>query len=147
MSIKATATAKPKPFPPRLEASAKSKGASLPTRRNDEGVGNAVKGRDERQQRAPLTAFPTRRPRLPFFSLTRAVVVIDRKTEINIFYQTEKPPIYSITKLPIYQIPHFSHFALGSSSLISTPLVWRRIICSASSMIREAAAPVLTPRA
>jgi len=78
MSTKATA--KPKPFPPRLEASAKSKGASLPTRRNDEGVENAVKGRDERQQRAPLTAFPTRRPRLPFFSLTRTVVVIDGMT-------------------------------------------------------------------
>jgi len=75
MSTKATA--KPKPFPPRLEASAKSKGASLPTRLNDEGVGNAVKGRDERQQRAPLTAFPTQRPRLRFFSLTRTVVVID----------------------------------------------------------------------
>jgi hypothetical protein len=87
MSTKATA----KPFPPRLEASAKSKGASLPTRLNDEGVENAVKGRDERQQRAPLTAFPTRRPRLHLFSLTRAVVVIDRMTEINILLEYKFP--------------------------------------------------------
>ena len=71
-------------FSAKVGSSAKSKGASLPTRLNDEGVENAVKGRDERQQRAPLTAFPTRRPRLRFFSLTRTVVVIDRKTEIDI---------------------------------------------------------------
>jgi hypothetical protein len=67
-------------FSAKVGSSAKSKGASLPTRLNDKGVENAVKGRDERQQRAPLTAFPTRRPRLHFFSLTRAVVVIDRMT-------------------------------------------------------------------
>src|ERR1700686_3963954 len=58
-------------------SSAKSKGASLPTRRDYPGAGNAVKGRDERQQRAPLTAFPAPCPRLRFFSLTPAVVVID----------------------------------------------------------------------
>ena len=56
-------------FSAKVGSSAKSKGASLPTRLNDEGVENAVKGRDERQQRAPLTAFPTRRPRLRFFSI------------------------------------------------------------------------------
>jgi len=33
------------------------------------GAGNAVKGQDERQHRAPLTAFPARCPRLPFFIL------------------------------------------------------------------------------
>src|SRR6185312_14021761 len=65
-------------FSAKVGSSDKSKGASLPTRLNDEGVENAVKGRDERQQRAPLTAFPTRRPRLHFFSLTWAVVAIDR---------------------------------------------------------------------
>src|ERR1700686_2706431 len=61
-------------------SSAKSKGASLPTRRDYQGAGNAVKGRDERQHRAPLTAFPAPCPRLCFFSLTRAVVVIDGMT-------------------------------------------------------------------
>jgi len=64
-----------------------------------------------------------------------------KTTEGSIFYQTETPPNY-----PITECLHFSHFALGSSSLISTPLVCRRIICSAKSMMREAAASVLTPR-
>src|SRR5215831_4222601 len=72
-----------KTFSVKVGSSAKSKGASLPTQLNDEGVGNAVKGRDERQQRAPLTAFPTRCPRLLFFSLTRTVVVIDRATGLR----------------------------------------------------------------
>src|SRR5450755_1253676 len=61
-------------------SSAKSKGASLPTGRDYQSAGNAVKGRDERQQRAPLTAFPAPCPRLHFFSLTPAVVVIDGMT-------------------------------------------------------------------
>src|SRR5215831_20870029 len=80
-----------KTFSVKVGSSAKSKGASLPTQLNDEGVGNAVKGRDERQQRAPLTAFPTRCPRLLFFSLTRTVVVIDRTTGYGEFRQTETP--------------------------------------------------------
>jgi hypothetical protein len=46
------------PIPPRLEAPLKSKSASLPTQVDDGGAGNAVKGQDETQRRAPLTAFP-----------------------------------------------------------------------------------------
>jgi len=44
------------------------------------GAGNAVKGQDERQKRAPLTAFPARCSRLSFLPLTPAVVVIDGMT-------------------------------------------------------------------
>jgi hypothetical protein len=68
---------KGKPFPAKVGSSAKSKGASLPTQLDCQGAGNAVKGQDERQPQAPLTAFPARRACLRFFSLTRAVVVID----------------------------------------------------------------------
>ena len=46
------------PIPLRLEAPLKSKSASLPTRLDSGGAGNAVKGQDERLKRAPLTAFP-----------------------------------------------------------------------------------------
>jgi hypothetical protein len=38
----------------RLEAQLKSKSASLPTRRDDGGAGNAVKGQDERQKPGAL---------------------------------------------------------------------------------------------
>ena len=64
----------------KVGSSAKSKGASLPTPRDGGSARNAVKGQDERQHLAPLTAFPAPCPRTPFFRLTRAVVVIDRKT-------------------------------------------------------------------
>src|SRR6476646_8544629 len=72
---------KGKTFSAKVGSAAKNKGASLPTPLDGGGAGNAVKGQDERQQRAPLTAFPARCPRLHFLWLTRAVVVIDRKTE------------------------------------------------------------------
>src|ERR1700760_4953154 len=44
------------------------------------GAGNAVKGLDERQKRAPLTAFPAQCPRALFLHLTPTVVVIDGMT-------------------------------------------------------------------
>jgi hypothetical protein len=72
-----------KTFPGKVGSSAKSKGASLPTPLNGGGAGNAVKGQDERQHQAPLTAFPAPCPRTPFFRLTRAVVVIDRMTAVK----------------------------------------------------------------
>ena len=71
---------KGKTFSAKVGSSAKSKGASLPTPLDGGGAGNAVKGQDERQKRAPLTAFPARCTRLFFLGLTPAVVVIDRKT-------------------------------------------------------------------
>src|SRR5690242_18091351 len=64
----------------KVGSSAKSKGASLPTPLDGGGAGNAVKGRDERQHRAPLTAFPAHCPRTSFFRLTWPVVVIDTMT-------------------------------------------------------------------
>src|SRR5215813_11505640 len=66
---------KQNPFQGRLEAQLKSKSASLPTPLDYGGAGNAVKGRDERQLRAPLTAFPAP---VPPSVLTTAVVVILR---------------------------------------------------------------------
>ena len=60
----------------KVGSSAKSKSASLPTPLDCGGAGNAVKGQDERQQRAPLTAFPAPWPRVLFLHLTQAVVVI-----------------------------------------------------------------------
>jgi hypothetical protein len=76
---------KGKTFSAKVGSSAKSKSASLPTPLDGEGAGNAVKGQDERQKQTPLTAFPARCPRTPFFRLTKAVVVIDRKTGIEGF--------------------------------------------------------------
>src|SRR6266436_5644817 len=64
----------------RLEAQQKSKSASLPTRPDSGGAGNAVKGQDERQKRAPLTASPARCPRALFLHLTPDVVVIHGMT-------------------------------------------------------------------
>ena len=46
------------PNPLRLEAPLKSQSAALPTQLDSGGAGNAVKGQDERQKQAPLTAFP-----------------------------------------------------------------------------------------
>jgi len=57
------------PIPLRLKAQLKSKSASLPTQLDDGGAGNAVKGQDERQQRAPLTAFPAPMPSCALFTL------------------------------------------------------------------------------
>jgi hypothetical protein len=74
---------KGKTFAAKVGSSAKSKSASLPTRLDSGGAGNTVKGQDERQKRAPLTAFPAPYPRTPFFRLTAAVVVIDRMTELK----------------------------------------------------------------
>jgi hypothetical protein len=74
---------KGKTFSARVGSSAKSKGASLPTPLDGGSAGNAVKGQDERQHQAPLTAFPAPCPRTPFFRLTKAVVVIDRMTGIE----------------------------------------------------------------
>src|SRR5215467_13947176 len=68
---------KQNPFQGRLEAQLKSKSASLPTSLDYGGAGNAVKGRDERQLRAPLTAFPAP---VPPSVLTTAVVVIHGMT-------------------------------------------------------------------
>src|SRR5215475_9415733 len=68
---------KQNPFQGRLEAQLKSKSASLPTPLDYGGAGNAVKGRDERQLRAPLTAFPAP---VPPSVLTTAVVVIHGMT-------------------------------------------------------------------
>src|SRR5260221_3980566 len=70
-------------LPLRLEAPLKSKGAALPTPFDYGGDENAVKGRDERQRTAPLTAFSSRRRRLPFLRLTTAVVVIDGMTDAS----------------------------------------------------------------
>jgi len=72
---------KGKTFSAKVGSSAKSKGASLPTPLDGGGAGNAVKGQDERQHRAPLTAFLAPYSPTPFFRLTEAVVVIDRNTE------------------------------------------------------------------
>ncbi len=71
---------KQQPIPLRLEAPLKSKSATLPTRLDDGGSGNAVKGQDERQRRAPLTAFPAPMPSCAFLHLTQAVVVIHGMT-------------------------------------------------------------------
>jgi hypothetical protein len=68
-------------LPLRLEAQLWS--ASLPTR-HDCGRWKRVKGQDERQKRAPLTAFPARCPYLSFFDLTPAVVVIDGMTILGL---------------------------------------------------------------
>jgi hypothetical protein len=76
---------KGKTFPAKVGSSAKSKAASLPTRLDGGGAGNVVKGQDERQHRAPLTAFPAPYPRTLFFRLTAAVVVIDRTTVLRGF--------------------------------------------------------------
>jgi hypothetical protein len=57
---------KGKTFPAKVGSSAKSKGASLPTPLDGGRAGNAVKGQDERQHRAPLTAFPAPYPRTLF---------------------------------------------------------------------------------
>jgi hypothetical protein len=81
---------KGKTFPAKVGSSAKSKTASLPTPLDGGGAGNAVKGQDERQHRAPLTAFPARCSRLSFFGLTPAVVVIDRMTEVRKFFLPTK---------------------------------------------------------
>ena len=78
---------KSKTFSAKVGSSAKSKGASLPTPLDYGGAGNAVKGQDERQHQAPLTAFPAQCTRMSFFRLTPAVVVIDRMTEINILLE------------------------------------------------------------
>src|SRR5882724_13584273 len=67
-------------LPLRLEAPLKSKGATLPTPFDYGGDENAVKGRDERQRTAPLTAFSSRRRRVSFLRLTTAIVVIDEMT-------------------------------------------------------------------
>src|SRR5882724_869700 len=67
-------------LPLRLEAPLKSKGATLPTPFDYGGDENAVKGRDERQRTAPLTAFSSRRRRVSFLRLTTALVVIDKMT-------------------------------------------------------------------
>src|SRR5262249_44359587 len=72
---------KSKTFPGKVGSSAKSKDASFPTPLEGGGAGNAVKGQDERQKPAPLTAFPAPCPRTSFLRLTRAVVVIDRMTQ------------------------------------------------------------------
>src|SRR5437868_13887684 len=69
------------PIPLRLKAPLKSKSASLPTRLDSGGAGNAVKGQDERQKQAPLTAFPARCLRALFLHLTQAVVVIHGMTQ------------------------------------------------------------------
>jgi len=82
MSIKIKG--KGKTLSAKVGSSAKSKGASLPTPRDGGAAGNAVKGQDERQHRAPLTAFPAPCPRTPFFRLTEAVAVIDRMTGVKI---------------------------------------------------------------
>lgn len=82
MSETAKTKATANPFPLRLEAQLKSKSASLPTPLDYGGVGNAVKGRDERQLRAPLTAFPTR---VLLSVLTRTVVVIHGLLPILLF--------------------------------------------------------------
>jgi hypothetical protein len=55
-------------LPGKVGSSAKSKPASLPTPLDCGGAGNAVKGQDERQKLAPLTAFPARRTGLSFFA-------------------------------------------------------------------------------
>src|SRR5882724_8179826 len=68
-------------LPLRLEAPLKSKGATLPTPFDYGGDENAVKGRDERQRTAPLTAFSSRRRRVSFLRLTTALVVIDKMTD------------------------------------------------------------------
>ena len=74
---------KQQPIPLRLEAPRKSKSATLPTRLDDGGAGNAVKGQDERQRRAPLTAFPAPMPSCAFLHLTQAVVVIHGMTVLE----------------------------------------------------------------
>src|SRR5215813_10830417 len=74
---------KSKTFPGKVGSSAKSKDASFPTPLEGGGAGNAVKGQDERQKPAPLTAFPAPCPRTSFLRLTRAVVVIDRTTDLK----------------------------------------------------------------
>ena len=63
----------------KVGSSAKSKGASLPTPLDCGDAENAVKGQDERQQRAPLTAFPAPMRPSAFLGLTQAVV-IDKAT-------------------------------------------------------------------
>ena len=85
-------TGKGKTFSAKVGSSAKSKGASLPTPLDGGSAGNAVKGHDERQHQAPLTAFPAPCPRTPFFQLTEAVVVIDRTTGWSHFGKLETLP-------------------------------------------------------
>ena len=68
------------PIPAKVGSSAKSKSASLPTQLDSGGAGNAVKGQDERQNQAPLTAFPALMPLCALFHLTRAVIVIHGMT-------------------------------------------------------------------